>query len=78
MHGIFQAIYTSGTVIPTPIVSAPYWHRNLNAKKLVECQFAYKPADTPMSRFVKLHRLPDEPGLQGIRPMVASDVPAVA
>lgn len=77
LHSIFQAIYTSGTVIPTPIISAPYWHRNLNPKKLVEVEFSFKPADTPMSRFVKLHRLPDETGLAGIRIMEIADVPAV-
>ena len=26
----WQAIYTSGTVLPTPFATAPYWHRNLN------------------------------------------------
>ena len=31
----------------------------------------------PMSRFIKMHRLPDEPQLAGIRPMVAGDVKAV-
>jgi glycylpeptide N-tetradecanoyltransferase len=77
LHNIYQAIYTSGTIIPTPISSAPYWHRNLNPKKLVECGFSFKPADTPMSRFIKMHRLADEPILPGIREMIKSDVPAV-
>lgn len=77
LHNIYQAIYTSGTVIPTPIVSAPYWHRNLNPKKLVEIQFSFKPADTPMSRFVKMHRVADETILPGIREMTKADVPAV-
>lgn len=27
---IWQAIYTSGTTLPTPFGSAVYWHRNLN------------------------------------------------
>lgn len=30
-----------------------------------------------MSRFIKIHRLPEEPQLTGIRPMVESDVKAV-
>ena len=77
LHSIFQAIYTSGTIIPTPFGRAPYHHRNLNPKKLVEVEFSFKPADTPMSRFIKLHRLPDEPQLPGIRPMVESDIKAV-
>jgi len=27
---VWQAIYTSGTTLPTPFGSAVYWHRNLN------------------------------------------------
>lgn len=64
-------------MIPTPITFARYWHRNLNPKKLVECEFSFKPADQAMSRFVKLHRLPDEPCLPGIKQMEPADVPAV-
>jgi glycylpeptide N-tetradecanoyltransferase len=60
-------VYTSGTIIPSPFGKAPYWHRNLNPKKLVEIEFSFKPADTPMSRYIKLHRLPDETILPGIR-----------
>lgn len=64
-------------MLPTPIVSAQYWHRNLNPKKLAEVQFTFKPSDTPMSRFVKLHRLPDELTFDQLKPMKQSDVPAV-
>lgn len=40
---IWQAIYTAGALIPTPITGATYWHRSLNPKKLVEVQFSSKP-----------------------------------
>ena len=64
---IWQAIYTSGTTLPTPFGSAVYWHRNLNPNKTVEVNFAYKPPGTTMAKFVKKHKLPDEPLLEGIR-----------
>ena len=40
---IWQAVYTSGTTLPTPFGSAQYWHRNLNPAKLVDVRFAFKP-----------------------------------
>lgn len=43
LYDIYQAIYTSGTTLPTPFGGAVYWHRNLNPTKTVECGFAYKP-----------------------------------
>lgn len=75
---IWQAIYTAGVTLPTPFGSAQYFHRNLNPKKTVEVGFAYKPASKTMAAFVKQHRLPEEPLLRGIRPLVDTDVPAVA
>lgn len=67
---IWQALYTSGTTLPTPFAEATYWHRNLNPVKTVECGFAYKPAGKTMSNFTKLHRLPEKPQLEGVRPFV--------
>merc|ERR1712232_1385497 len=39
MHGIFQAAYTAGVVVPQPITYCRYYHRNLNPKKLIETGF---------------------------------------
>jgi len=35
LEGIFQAIYTAGVEIPTPICTARYYHRSLNPRKLI-------------------------------------------
>lgn len=56
----WQAIYTSGTTLPTPFTTAQYWHRNLNPQKLVEVKFSYMPAGTTMANFTKLHKLPKQ------------------
>ena len=77
MHNIWQAVYTAGVTIPTPIANATYWHRSLNPKKLVEVRFSALPPGTPMSRFIRLHKLPAKPSIPGFRLMKKADVPRV-
>ncbi len=36
LRNMWQAIFTSGTVLPTPFTQAQYYHRSLNPKKLIE------------------------------------------
>lgn len=76
-YDIWQAIYTSGVTLPTPFATAPYFHRNLNPKKLVEVNFSYKPANQTMAQFVKLHKLPKDTTTQGLKPMTEADVAKV-
>jgi glycylpeptide N-tetradecanoyltransferase len=46
---IWQAVYTAGKTLPTPIATAQYWHRNLNFRKLVDIGFSYLPSDKNMA-----------------------------
>lgn len=55
---IWQAIYTAGALIPTPITGATYWHRSLNPKKLLSVRFSSKPQKVTMSAYLKMHSLP--------------------
>lgn len=34
-----QAAYTAGVVLPKPVASCKYWHRTMDAKKLIETGF---------------------------------------
>ena len=43
VENIWQAIYTAGKTLPTPIGTASYWHRSLRPKKLIEVNFSYLP-----------------------------------
>lgn len=65
-------------MIPLPISKTTYWHRSLNPKKLVEVGFSSLPPNMPMARYVKLLKLPTEPTIKGLRPMVKGDVPIVS
>jgi glycylpeptide N-tetradecanoyltransferase len=74
---MWTAIYTAGVVIPTPITATTYWHRSLNPKKLVEVGFSSLPSKTPMARFIKIYKLPNETSIVGFRPMEKKDIPVV-
>jgi len=64
-------------LIPLPISKTTYWHRSLNPKKLVDVGFSSLPPNTPMARYVKLLKLPNEPTMKGLREMRKSDVKVV-
>ena len=52
--GIFQATYTAGVKLPSPLTSAQYYHRSLNSKKLVEIGFSHIGARMTLSRTIAL------------------------
>merc|ERR1712018_332819 len=58
-QGIFQAVYTAGVVLPTPVGTCRYWHRSLNPKKLIEVQFSHLSRNMTMQRQIKLLKLPE-------------------
>lgn len=77
LEDMWQAAYTAGVVLPTPIATCQYWHRPLNPKKLIEVGFSRLAPRMTMSRTVKLYRLPDEAATPGFRAMERRDVAAV-
>ncbi|KAJ8553252.1 hypothetical protein K7X08_023930 [Anisodus acutangulus] len=77
MENIWQAAYTAGVVLPTPVSTCQYWHRSLNPKKLIDVGFSRLGARMTMSRTIKLYKLPDRTVTPGFRKMEPHDVPAV-
>jgi len=75
--GVFQAIYTGGIVIPTPISCARYYHRTINASKLIDVGFTAVPQGMPRSSFEARYQLPKETRTKGLRKMEQKDVKAV-
>ncbi|ALC44927.1 Nmt [Drosophila busckii] len=74
LTGIFQAAYTAGVVLPTPVSTCRYWHRSLNPKKLVEVRFSHLARNMTMQRTVKLFKLPDQPKTKGYRRITPKDM----
>ena len=77
LEDIWQAAYTAGVVLPTPVATCQYWHRSLNPKKLIDVGFSRLGARMTMSRTIKLYKLPDSTVTEGFRKMELRDVPAV-
>ncbi|KAF4603821.1 glycylpeptide N-tetradecanoyltransferase [Pleurotus pulmonarius] len=80
LKGIFQAIYTAGIVLPTPVSTCRYYHRSLNVPKLVDIRFCYVPRNMTLARMIKLNKLPSTPQLleKGLREMEDRDVEQVS
>ena len=78
MQGVFQAIYTGGVVLPTPVGSCRYYHRSLDWLKLYEVGFSPLPSTSTKARQITRYHLPSSTATPGLRPMQSKDVAAVA
>ncbi|XP_047962447.1 glycylpeptide N-tetradecanoyltransferase 1-like [Salvia hispanica] len=77
MENIWQAAYTAGVVLPTPIASCQYWHRLLNTKKLLDVGYIRLDALTSMTGYINFNKLPEQTATPGFRKMEPHDVAAV-
>eukprot|EP01091_Cochliopodium_minus_P020187 TRINITY_DN8733_c0_g1_i1.p1 TRINITY_DN8733_c0_g1~~TRINITY_DN8733_c0_g1_i1.p1 ORF type:complete len:453 (-),score=129.79 TRINITY_DN8733_c0_g1_i1:75-1433(-) len=75
LTNVWQAVYTSGTVLPNPVASCRYYHRSLNPKKLIDIKFSYLKKNMTMSMTIKLFSLPEKPQTPGIRALEKKDIP---
>ncbi|KAF2664982.1 N-myristoyl transferase [Microthyrium microscopicum] len=75
--GIYQAIYTAGVVVPSPLSTCQYFHRTLDFDKLYDVGFAHLPPNVSRTRQALRFKLPANTSTEGLRPMVAGDVNAV-
>lgn len=74
IEGIFQAIYTGGSILPTPVSTCRYFHRPLQWMKLYEVGFSPLPPKMTPSMMVKRNRVPEKPKTQGWREMEEKDI----
>jgi len=77
LRGVWQAVYTAGVVLPKPMAECRYYHRSLNPKKLIDVGFSSLNRHMTMARTIRMYKLPEEPQIEGIRPMEEKDVGGV-
>ena len=77
LEGTYQAIYTGGIVLPTPVGSCRYYHRSLDWLKLNEVGFSPLPPKTTQAQMVTRNQLPPNTSTPGWRKMEEKDVDAV-
>ncbi|KAG2420794.1 glycylpeptide N-tetradecanoyltransferase [Aspergillus terreus] len=77
LNGTFQAIYTAGVVLPTPVSSCRYYHRPLDWLKLYEVGFSPLPHGSTKARQITKNHLPSTTSTPGLRVMETKDIDAV-
>jgi len=75
--GIFQALYTSGTILPTPIGTCQYYHRYLNTIKLIKIGFCHLKQKTTYKMMHKLYDLLNTTITKGLREISSLDIPQI-
>ena len=73
-------MYTSGHVMPTPVVTSHYFNRFLNPSKLVEMKYCNLPASMSLKEFNAKYKMPNKQniGIKGdIRLMLKKDLSSV-
>ncbi len=73
LNNIWQAVYTAGVTLPTPISICTYHHRPLNTKKLIDIEFINIKPNSTISQNIKLYKLPEITKTQGLRELQKTD-----
>lgn len=77
LNDIFQAIYTAGVILPTPVATCRYFHRSIDWEKLYDVGFSPLPHGSTRQRQVLKYKLPERTSTNGLRPMEAKDADQV-
>ena len=77
LKGIYQALYTAGVVLPTPVSTCRYFHRSLDWAKLYDVGFSNLPRNSKPSYQVSKYKLPENTSTKGLRAMEEKDIDAV-
>lgn len=70
---IWQALYTGGQVLPSPVTTCRYTHRPINWSKLYDVGFSHLPANQTKAKMVAHYTLPNKTSTEGFREMIKSD-----
>lgn len=76
-QNIWQALYTAGVVLPSPLAQCRYTHRPINWLKLNDVGFSHLPSDETKASMVAKYALPNGTSTKGLRPMEKKDLDAV-
>lgn len=66
-EGIFQALYTAGVVLPSPVSVCRYNHRPINWGKLHDVGFSYLPPEVTKTQMIAKYTMRSEGKVKGLR-----------
>lgn len=73
-QNIWQALYTAGSLLPSPISVCRYTHRPLNWAKLHDVGFTPLPPNATKTEMVAKYALPKKTVSKGLRPLKLEDI----
>ncbi|AET39736.1 glycylpeptide N-tetradecanoyltransferase NMT1 Ecym_4716 [Eremothecium cymbalariae DBVPG len=71
---IWQALYSAGIMLPSPVSTCRYTHRPLNWSKLFDVGFTALPSNATKSEMLAKYTLPKKTLIPGLRPMTVDDL----
>ncbi|KAK6464114.1 Glycylpeptide N-tetradecanoyltransferase [Scheffersomyces coipomensis] len=74
---IWQALYTAGVVLPSPLAVSRYTHRPINWSKLHDVGFSHLPANQTKAGMIAYYVLPNETKTSGLREIEQKDLDQV-
>ncbi|SNW61963.1 Myristoyl-CoA protein:N-myristoyltransferase [Orpheovirus IHUMI-LCC2] len=77
LTNIWQAVFTAGILLPSPISQCKYYHRILNTKKSMDVGFSSLKRGVTLQMSIRSNRLPDKPLIPGLREMQSQDIEQV-
>lgn len=77
LREVWQAVYTAGVLLPTPVSRTKYYHRSLNPRKLIDINFSRLGRNMTIQRTEKLYKVPANIQIPGFRPLKSKDVKKV-
>ncbi|KAF1964824.1 glycylpeptide N-tetradecanoyltransferase [Bimuria novae-zelandiae CBS 107.79] len=77
VEGVFQAVYTVGSLLPTPVSTCRYYHRAIEWEKLHDVGFSPLPPNSTKQRQMVRYMLPQNTIQPGVRALEPKDTEAV-
>ncbi|CCH41329.1 Glycylpeptide N-tetradecanoyltransferase [Wickerhamomyces ciferrii] len=77
LQGIFQALYTAGVVLPSPVSVCRYNHRPINWKKLHSVGFSYLPDGVSETQMIAKYTLRNQGKVKNLRRATLDDFEGV-
>jgi len=76
VEGTYQAVYTVGSLLPTPVATCRYFHRAIDWEKLYDVGFSPLPHGSTKTRQIVRYKLPDVTSTPGLRLLEHKDIDA--
>ena len=77
LENIWQGIFATFTLVPTPFCKTLYCYRNINVQKLIDVRYTFLPKGVNMNKAIKNYELPEKPEIEGFRKMEEKDIDQV-